>query len=211
MFTGIVQGTARVLAMSSHNKADRFCSLRIQFPAGSLEDIAQGASIALNGVCLTVTDFDLPNATACFDVIRETLDVTNLSALAIGDEVNFERAARIGDEIGGHLMSGHVIKAVRIRNILKSENNVSIELEAPKDLHPYLLNKGFIGLNGCSLTVGEVNQETFVVHLIPETLTVTTFGTAKTGDLVNLEIDPQTHTIVDTVTRILSKQKQEGS
>lgn len=206
MFTGIVQGIARLLEASPLDGVEKFRSFRVAFPNRALEGISRGASIAINGVCLTVTEFDQTKSIACFDAIEETLNKTNLSRLHAGDKVNFERAARIGDEIGGHLMSGHIYTTVSVLQVESSEKNLSIEMETPSSARPYLLPKGFVGLNGCSLTLGEVNDNSFRVHLIPETLAVTTFKDVKSGDLINLEIDAQTQTTVDTVSRIMRER-----
>jgi len=206
MFTGIVQGKAKVLDIVRN---PGLTQLRIQFPQNTLNQITQGASIAINGTCLTVTQFQCDEA--CFDVMQETLRLTNLAQLSIGAEVNFERAARIGDEIGGHLMSGHIHGQAQIKDIERAPHNCTLWLTTPEALQKYILPKGFVGLNGCSLTIGTIKQGSFSIHLIPETLSVTTFGTAKTGDYINLEIDHQTQTIVDTVERIQQWQVSQSN
>jgi riboflavin synthase len=205
MFTGIVQGTATMLQVSG-TKALK--TLRIQFPKGSLKHVTKGASIAINGTCLTVTEFDIKTDIARFDVIEETLKLTNIGHLGKASAVNFERAAAVGDEIGGHLMSGHIHTTVRVSKIDKTPENCTLYFETPTIYHKYLLTKGFAGLNGCSLTLGKVNDTEFCVHLIPETLGVTTFKDSNIGDRVNLEIDSQTQTIVDTVERVLLSKAQ---
>jgi riboflavin synthase len=136
--------------------------------------------------------------------MQETLNVTNLGALAEGDRVNVERAARFGDEIGGHQMSGHIICTAEITEVLKSENNRQIWFELPPELARYLFPKGYIGVDGISLTIGEVEGNRFNVNLIPETLSRTNLGTRVAGERVNIEIDPQTQAIVDTVERVLA-------
>jgi len=204
MFTGIVQGKAKVLQIDGNDQLKTFTFV---FPSNHLNSLQQGASIAINGTCLTVTRFDLDQNTACFDVMNETLTITNLGCLSEHDEVNFERAAKIGDEIGGHLMSGHIHTCVTVKRIIRTKDNCSIYFLSPQPYQPYLLEKGFIGLNGCSLTVGEVNDDVFCVHLIPETLSITTFGQLKENNRVNLEIDHQTQCIVDTVKRVLIQRK----
>jgi len=203
MFTGIVQGIASIQSIQT---AKDFKTFTIQFPKDSLLALKKGASIAINGTCLTVTQADINNSKATFDVIQETLSVTNLDTLNKNDKVNFERAAKFGDEIGGHVMSGHIHTTVKIRRVIQSEDNQSIYLETPNEYQHYLFPKGFAGLNGCSLTLGEVNNNEFSVHLIPETLEMTTFKDSAEGELVNLEIDSQTQSIVDTVTRVLEKE-----
>ncbi len=154
----------------------------------------------MNGACLTVTRCE--DDRAHFDVMMETLRVTNLGDLADGALVNVERAARIGDDIGGHLMSGHVHGTVAVQSIEYPENNRIIWFERPAPWASYLFTKGYIGLNGCSLTLGEVEPERFNVYLIPETLNVTNFGSLAVGERVNLEIDPQTQVVVDTLHRM---------
>ncbi|HSG03811.1 MAG TPA: riboflavin synthase subunit alpha [Marinobacterium sp.] len=201
MFTGIVQGTAKILSIEP---ADEFISLHLEFPASAGTDFSIGASIALNGTCLTVRKFE--GSRVWFDAIASTLRLTNLGELTPGSLVNFERAAKIGDEIGGHLMSGHIIDTVKITAIDRTETNCCISFERPQKYSRYLLDKGFVGLNGCSLTMTDVRDETFSVWLIPETLERTLFGRAKVGDRINLEIDPQTQAIVDTVENYLANR-----
>ena len=171
-----------------------------------MEGLQKGASIAVNGCCLTVVNFNQDSVT--FEVMKETLRVTNLSNLQKGSGVNIERAARFGDEIGGHFLSGHIHDTVKISSIHKEENNVTIFLKFNSKWADYIFPKGYVSLNGCSLTVGEkVENCQFYVHLIPETLNVTLFKTAKIGDDINLEIDTQTQVIVETVKRYLQSSK----
>ncbi|MBV1789566.1 riboflavin synthase subunit alpha [Marinobacterium sp. D7] len=203
MFTGIVQGRAQVIAIQRH---DEFMRLTLELPEARCDNLQSGASIAINGTCLTVTQFD--GNRISFDLIAATLNTTNLGALNLGDHVNFERAARIGDEIGGHTMSGHIYQTVKILAIEKSEDNCVIWFERPKSIARYLLPKGFVGLNGCSLTLAQVEPERFCVYLIPETLRITTFGELSEGSDINVEVDPQTQAIVDTVERYLTERQQ---
>ena len=202
MFTGIVQGVAQVADIRGDHDLKTFA---IQFPKGSLDSVSRGASIAINGVCLTVTEFDSQSDIASFDVMFETLDKTNLGELTQGDNVNFERAARIGDEIGGHLMSGHICRCITVTRVEQSGPRHSVYFNTPEAYRDYLLPKGFVGLNGCSLTIGDKVDDEFCVHLIPETLAATTFGALSEGDTVNLEVDPQTQAIVDTVKRYMQQ------
>lgn len=197
MFTGIVQGIAHIRQIE--RKTGLF-SFLIEFPAAATDKLQIGASVAINGTCLTVTRTDGPFAS--FDVMQETLRVTNLGTLQEGDAVNFERAARFGDEIGGHLLSGHVHGLAKVVRIEKPENNTTLTFEVPQELRKYVFPKGYIGLNGASLTIGKVEGNCFQVHLIPETLRMTTFDRIREGDMVNLEIDTQTQTIVDTLERM---------
>lgn len=201
MFTGIVQGTAIVRSIT---RKDDFMQLTVELPEERCENLQLGASIALNGTCLTVTAFEGRNVS--FDLIIETLKVTNLGNLDIGDRVNFERAARFGDEIGGHVLSGHVHTQVQVAEIERTETNCILWFEAENQWLPYLFPKGFVALNGCSLTIGEIQENRFNVYLIPETLSVTTFGTCQKGDNINMEIDAHTQAIVDTVEQYMANR-----
>jgi len=128
--------------------------------------------------------------------------------LKVGDNVNIERAAKFGDEIGGHLLSGHIHCQAQITNIETPPNNVIISMEIDPHWQKYLFSKGYIGLNGASLTLGYVEQNHFKVFLIPETLRLTTFGQSTIGDWVNVEIDTQTQIIVETLENVLEQRKQ---
>jgi riboflavin synthase len=143
---------------------------------------------------------------AHFDLMQETLRLTNLGELRVGDRVNVERAARVGDEIGGHAMSGHIMATATVTRVAESPNNRQVWLRPPATLLRYLLTKGYVGVDGISLTIGEVTGGEFCVNLIPETLARTNIGSRRPGDRVNLEIDPQTQAIVDTVERVLAQR-----
>ncbi|MBE0485762.1 riboflavin synthase subunit alpha [Marinobacter sp.] len=197
MFTGIVQGIAKVTEIVA---APGLSTLVIDFPASKVEGVTIGASVAINGTCLTVTRQD--GARLYFDAMQETLRLTTLGGLSPGDAVNFERAARIGDEIGGHLLSGHIHTTARIVEIIRPENNVTLWFEIPAEWSRYVFAKGYIAINGASLTIGDVQDNRFNVHLIPETLRATTFDTVEEGQDVNIEVDSQTQTIVDTLARL---------
>lgn len=197
MFTGIVQGIATVQDVTT---APGLSTLIIRLPEGKSDGVTIGASVAINGTCLTVTRQD--GNDLYFDAMQETLQRTTLGDLSPGDDLNFERAARIGDEIGGHLLSGHIHTTATIAEIVKSENNVTLWFEVPEAWTRYIFTKGYIAINGASLTIGDVEGNRFNVHLIPETLRATTFGTAQEGQRVNIEIDSQTQTIVDTLARL---------
>lgn len=202
MFTGIVQGMAEITAIVERGE---FRTHSVRLPAELTHNLQMGASVAHNGCCLTITAFD--GDIVAFDLIAETLKCTNLGSLNVGDSVNIERAARFGDEIGGHVMSGHIATTTPIIAIEQSTYNTSLWFYLPPALKPYVLSKGFVGLDGCSLTIGEVLDDRFNVHLIPETLERTLFGKRHVGDAINIEIDAQTQAIVDTVTRVLAQSK----
>ena len=205
MFTGIVQGIAPIHSVIEKTN---FKTHVIKMPQELLTDLEIGASVAHNGVCLTVTKID--KDLASFDLMTETLRVTNLGSLREGDYVNIERAMRMGTEIGGHILSGHIYCTAKVAQIIPSENNLQIRFELPQtDVMKYILHKGFIAVDGISLTVGEVKGRQFSVNLIPETLQRTLIGQRRVGDLVNIEIDPQTQAVVDAVERYLTARNVE--
>ena len=180
---------------------------RIRIHVGGLsEGLALGASVAVNGVCLTATEVEAGSAR--FDVVRETLDHTNLGALAQGSRVNVERSFRVGDEIGGHILSGHVVGTARVDAIEEGKNERNLWFRVEADWLRFLHHKGFAALDGASLTIAAVDApaQRIKVSLIPETIARTTLGSVARGGLVNLEIDPQTRAIVETVERALAKR-----
>lgn len=208
MFTGIVQGTAKVVAIE---EAELFRTHVISLPKSLRKGLEIGASVSHNGVCLTVTGIE--GKRVSFDLMRETLRVTNLGAVEVGGRVNIERAARFGDEIGGHSMSGHVIAMAELVELDEAPNNRRLWFELPHELGRFLFDKGYIGVDGISLTIGEVRPAgathgpRFCVNLIPETLARTTLVDRVLGDHVNIEIDPQTQAIVETVERVLASRE----
>ena len=205
MFTGIVTHAAPVKAMDMQ---DGILRLVVEVPNDFNKGVVIGASIAVNGVCLTVVAFN--ENSVSFDVIDESLKRTNLGGLTVGSLVNLERAAKFGDEIGGHLLSGHIHVTAVLLSRQETGGNVALEFQVSEQWSPYIISKGYIALNGCSLTIGEVDSGRFWLHLIPETLRVTNFGDLAEGMLVNVEIDHQTQVIVETVHRYLEAQKEEG-
>ncbi|KAK9833242.1 hypothetical protein WJX84_004950 [Apatococcus fuscideae] len=204
LFTGIVQGQAEVKAVK---RRAEFSQLTVGFPNGSLKGIQHGASISINGTCLTVTGST--ETDAYFDVIAETLRLTNLGSLQEGSAVNFERSARIGDEIGGHNVSGHIYTTGQITEITRTDDNRRIAIKVPSQWMKYILPKSYIAVDGISLTVGETGGDWFCIYLIPETLAITTMGKRQEGDVLNLEIEAQTQAIVDTVERTLERMMAE--
>jgi riboflavin synthase len=141
-----------------------------------------------------------------FDLMQETLKLTNLGLLKVGDKVNVERAAKFGDEIGGHAMSGHIMNTAEVTRVIESPNNRQVWFQIAPELTKYVFTKGYIGIDGISLTIGEVKGDQFCVNLIPETLERTILSERVAGDLINIEIDPQTQTIVDTVERVMAQR-----
>ncbi|ALP42524.1 riboflavin synthase [Aeromonas schubertii] len=203
MFTGIVQGVAEILAIE---EKEAFRTHVIRMPSAQWgEGLQIGASVAHNGCCLTVTRIE--GEAVSFDLMRETLRLTNLGSLGVGDRVNVERAARFGDEIGGHAMSGHIMTTARVSQVIDTPNNRQVWFEISPELMRYVLTKGYIGIDGISLTIGEVRDQGFCVNLIPETLARTNLGWVTPGWQANIEIDPQTQAIVDTVERVLAARQ----
>jgi len=201
MFTGIVQGTGTIQSMSGES-VRRFI---IDFNEVSTDNLQIGASVAINGVCLTVVEQN--NKLVSFDVIPETIDRTTFSDSQVGDKVNLERSLKIGDELGGHLLSGHVMGIGEIDYILTGEDNTDIRIIAESNIMKYINSKGYVAIDGISLTIGEVSSNSFMLHLIPETLRITTIGDKTIEDRVNIEIDSMTQTIVSTVERIMEDKK----
>ena len=199
MFTGIVQGVASVVMAS---QGESITKVSIQLP--ETKKLQIGASVSIDGVCLTVTSIN--DSIVDFDIIEETLHRTTLGELEAGSQVNFERALRFGDELGGHLLSGHVMSAGLIHSITENGEGKDITIIAPPSLQKYIIEKGFVAIDGISLTVGAVQSNIFNLHLIPETLRMTTLGAKNEGDAVNIEIDSNTQTIVSTVERILAEK-----
>jgi riboflavin synthase len=202
MFTGIVQGRAVVREARAEQGLLR---LVLELPEGRTDGLVVGASVSVAGTCLTAVHVDGPRV--AFDCIGETLARTTLGGLQVGDEANFERAARFGDEIGGHLLSGHVSTTVPLVGREEREGNLTLWFGNEAGVGRYLLPKGYVAIDGCSLTLGEVSAARFAVHLIPETRRVTTLDALRPGDRVNLEVDAQTQAVVDTVERVLALQK----
>lgn len=203
MFTGIVQGRGSIYSIE---KGDAVWTFQITLP--ETLGLQRGASVAINGVCLTATDIE--GALVAFDVIQESLERTNLSDLSEGDEVNVERSLKMGDELGGHLLSGHIMGLGEIIACTKVGEGVDMTIEAPKAMMKFIHEKGYIGLNGASLTIGRVHENRFDIHLIPETLRLTTFENVDRGDGINIEIDSMTQTIVATVERMMKEENPEG-
>lgn len=206
MFSGIVQGQAQVKIVEDK---PQFRTVHVALPTTAVEGLIVGASVAIDGVCLTVTE--ISGTTAVFDVMGETLSKTTLGNLGAGSFVNFERSLRVSDEVGGHQLSGHVDGVAEVVSINRPENNVVLTCQAPECFRKYIFNKGFIALNGVSLTLSAVDlvKGTFEIWLIPETLRVTTFGKVSVGDKLNVEIDRATQAIVETVERFLEQKSRE--
>ncbi|MBS4689796.1 riboflavin synthase [Aeromonas sobria] len=204
MFTGIVKAVAKIVNVTDLNGIRTFI---IDFPEGFCDDLEIGASIAIDGVCLTVTEI-LSDTLVKFDVMLQSLLITTLSQYFPYQLVNAERAAKDGTEIGGHPLSGHVDFNVAIIKVTQIEDNYCIRLALPDAWKRYVFPKGYIALNGASLTVFEVSKQDgwFEVWLIPETRRMTSFESKVSGDLINIEIERGTQVVVDTVRDTLNEK-----
>ena len=201
MFTGIVTDIGRVLALE--NRGDLHARIGTRWDVTGI-DI--GASIACDGVCLTVTATGTePQHWFDVDISAETVACTSIGAngWAAGRRLNLERALRVGDELGGHIVSGHVDGVAQVIAVADEGGSTRITLRAPADLARFIAPKGSVALNGTSLTVNEVAGRDFGVNLIPHTRTVTTWGQVAEGDAVNLEID----TLARYVARLADSQR----
>lgn len=200
MFTGIVQGRATVTAVEDLAGLRR---LWLALPPGRGAGLVPGASVSVAGVCLTAVEVE--GDAVRFDLIDETLRRTSLGGLGVGDPVNVERAARFGDEIGGHLLSGHVLGCAQLVERLPSAHNLELRLAPPAEARRFVMSKGYVGIDGCSLTIGAVQPDgSFSVHLIPETLRLTTLGDKRVGDTLNLEVDALTQAVVERAEQLLA-------
>jgi riboflavin synthase len=207
MYHGIVTGC---FAVTKIERKERLHRLTVNLNADLVRDLIVGASVSLDGVCLTVSE--VKGSQVSFDVMGETLECTTLGSLMENDLVNIERSARANDEIGGHLLSGHIDGKAKIIGIATPPNNYIITCWVGDDLIKDIFRKGYVALNGASLTVAEVDRKNnwFRVCLIPETLKLTTFATKKIGDFLNLEIERNTQVIVDTVHELFAQTVSEG-
>ena len=202
MFSGIVKGTGKVSKVTSKKDC---VSIEIIPPNNFNTRLKKGASVSVDGVCLT--SVDTGKTKLKFDVINETLERTNLKLVKKNSLVNLERSITASTEIGGHLMSGHIHFTGKVNEIISKENTKDFIIGFPKKFKQYILEKGYIGVNGCSLTIGKVKNNSFNLHLIPETLSITNLKDLVKGDLVNIEIDQNTITIIETVKNYLTTQK----
>lgn len=197
MFTGIIEAIATVESIA---RTGSTAVVRVACPGFDLSDVAIGDSIAVNGVCLTVTSLDGPSM--AFDVSAETLDVT--AGFANGETVNLEKSLRLDQRLGGHLVSGHVDAVGEVREVIETEGNRVVRFRFPEMLARFFVRKGSVTINGVSLTVNEVSGDCFSVNLIPHTLSVTNLAGLGKGSRVNLEID----VVARYVERMLSGEEK---
>ena len=195
MFTGIVQGTGSVHSI----EGDSTLTFAIQIP--STDGLEVGGSVSIDGVCLTATSI---GQQVTFDVIPETIHRTTLGSLKPGDSVNVERALKFGAELGGHLLSGHIMGTAHISKVRDQDYTIC----CPPEMADYIQEKGYIAVDGISLTIGETDGNGgFDVHIIPETLRLTTLGKKSEGDRVNIEIDAMTQAVVETTKRMMEQRE----
>jgi riboflavin synthase len=184
VFTGIIAGLGHVAELQA---IDGDVRLRIDSGALAPERMLLGASVSVNGVCLTVAAVEKHGFSA--DVSRATLEITTLAALRVGAAVNLEPALRAGDALGGHIVTGHVDGVAEVRSVTGDARSTRVRLCAPAALRRYVATKGSVTLDGVSLTVNEVDEQSFGVNLIPHTVLVTTLGALASGARLNLEVD----------------------
>lgn len=201
MFTGIVAGTSPIINIEQKDIV-RSLTLNLE---GFVMGLEIGASVSLDGVCMTVVSIDGNLVT--FDAIEETLNRTTIGKLGVGSLVNIERSLKMGDELGGHIISGHVLTTAKILQIVNKGEGIDMMIENPPEVNQYILEKGYISIDGMSLTIGKVSEDNFSLHIIPETLRITTIGHKNVGDYVNIEIDSRTQAIVDTIRKSMEVKK----
>lgn len=208
MYSGITKGLFEVVSLTKNPGL-------ITYTVNLSEDLSQnlnpGDSVAIDGVCQTLVS--LAGTKATFQAIQETLEKTTLDELHEGRYVSVERSLRVGDEMGGHEVSGHVFGTAVIQQKIVENNQFTLMIQCNPAWMKYILSKGFIAVDGSSLTVGETSPEEgrFYLHLIPETLRRTNFANKESGDRVNIEFDHKTKTIVDTVERIVGDGSKKGT
>ena len=185
MFSGLIAHLGRVVSLDGDRGGAR---LRVEAPGAIVQGVASKDSIAINGVCLTVVEHDATSL--AFDVVPESLQRSVLGALEAGSPVNVELSLRLGDRLGGHLVYGHVDTTARILAKVSEGQGHRLTVELPPSLAPFVVEKGYVAVDGVSLTVAAAGEACFEIALIPETSARTTLGTKDVGDAVNLEIDP---------------------
>jgi riboflavin synthase len=202
MFTGITRGTFPITRV---DRAPGRLSFAVGLPAQLTAGLEIGASVSIDGVCQTVVAIQEQDVS--FDAIEETLRLTTLGQLNVGTRVAVERSFRVGDEIGGHEVSGHVIGTGKVIEVRRDNGAHDLRIEVPTEWMKFIMPKGFIAVDGSSLTVGAIHDSGwFEVHLIPETMRLTNLGHKVAGSRVNIELDARTVAIVHTVERVLAQR-----
>ena len=200
MYTGIVQTVAPIKSVIRH---DGYTTFYVELPERLMVDLQLGASVSVEGVCLSVTSME--GTIVTFDAMDATLERTNLGMLRAGDRVNIERSAKPTDENGGHNIAGHIATTAELVAAKMDMPGAFIQFKIPQDWAKYVFKRGYLAVNGASLTVAEADQDVFTINLIPETLRQTTFPRYKAGDALNIEVDHQTMVMVDVVERTLER------
>ncbi len=196
MYTGIVAGTAPIIEIIDSESVRTFTVDLTGFDEG----LETGASVSLDGVCMTVVSLD--DGRVVFDAISETLERTTLSERVVGDMLNVERSLRVGDELGGHILSGHIVGTSEILTRESVGKGIDLLISIPDGYQHFILEKGYIAVDGMSLTVGKCDEIGFHLHIIPETLRITSIGSKSVGENVNIEIDSRTQAVVETMMRM---------
>lgn len=201
MYTGIVLGTEKIHRIEKHQG---YATIFVENNQNFLDDVFIGASVAIDGTCLTVTSINVEKTLISFDISDLTLSLTTLGHLKENSLVNIERSFKVGMENGGHNIYGHIEGMAQIKNIVENGKTLHLDIEIPNEKIKYFFLKGFIGLHGCSLTVNNVDKvhNQISVDLIPETIRLTNFSNLSVGDFLNFEIDQTTRTLVDTLESI---------
>jgi len=202
MYTGIVQGISRLLSIIPNIGYTSIC---LSNEEHLFDNVQVGASVSVDGTCLTVTSFD--SNVASFDISDRTTEITTLKTLKVGSLMNVERSHKMMLENGGHNLYGHIDGVAEVVSIENNGGTAKLIIEVPEEASPYFFRKCFIGLHGCSLTVDEMDEQRHLltVNLIPETLRITNLAQKNVGDQLNYEIDQTTRSIVDTIKRVLTK------
>ena len=201
MFSGIVQSLGTIVSI---DEASEIVTLEVQASKDFTKGLKVGDSVAIDGVCLTLTKSESDRM--FFDAVSETLSKTIIKSYKKEAKVNLESSLRFNDSVGGHIVSGHIHTTGHINQVEIHGDAKDIVIDAGVDWGKFLFEKGYIGINGCSITLGEITEGRFIVHLIPETLRATNLDNLVYGDQVNLEFDQNTITIVETTERILRDQ-----
>jgi riboflavin synthase len=201
MFSGIVQSLGTIVSI---DEASEIVTLEVQASEDFTKGLKVGDSVAVDGVCLTLTKSESDRM--FFDAVPETLNKTIIKSYKKETKVNLEPSLRFSDSVGGHIVSGHIHTTGHINQVEIHGDAKDIVIDAGADWGKFLFEKGYIGINGCSITLGEITEGRFIVHLIPETLRATNLDNLVYGNQVNLEFDQNTITIVETTERILRDQ-----
>lgn len=202
MFSGIVQTVGKIESIKDKNHIK---TIRIETHGDYLKDIAIGQSVSVDGVCLSLVKKN--NEYCEFEAVEETINRTTLGSYMQGTKVNLEKSLKFGDTVGGHFVSGHIHTRGRIVEVELVGESKNILVEIEEKWIKYLTEKGYISVNGASITIGKVSKNTFYVHLIPETLKTTNLDELIYDNYVNLEFDQATIAIVDTTERLINQKR----